>query len=161
VVCIPPLAEWAVQEEQPIKSQDARGTGNQPLGGSPGRDMDHIDRDNDIGLGYRPGLCRSIELQRRQQIRQACRVTPGSNALQSLRVVIGRLPGHRRQGAAEPHGMLTCAAGNLQDQCRLWQAIAQYSQDRATIARRGGGGSGNLAVHPRDNSFGGYELDSG
>src|ERR1700722_16873396 len=50
------FAERAIEEEQPTMGQDTRGASDQSSGGGPGRDMDHIDRDDRVCLGYRPGV---------------------------------------------------------------------------------------------------------
>jgi hypothetical protein len=110
--------------------QDARGTGKQPFGGSPGGDMDHVDRDDDICLGDGPGLCCGVKRQRGQYIRQPFSMRPGPDrsAAMSAQATRCKTTRHARLCRSQSPAPAPTAGGNR-------AAPAESAHDCARRAR--------------------------
>ena len=87
---------------------------------------------------------RSVEHQRRQQVRQLRRGAVGRDAPERIGIGVGRLPCQVRQRRGEVHGMLAGAARDLQHDPLRGQRLAQDREDRLAVARHRGCGQGAL-----------------
>ena len=131
--------ERAVKEEDAARGQDSRGAFEQRLGRRPGRDVDHVDVHDRVGVADGPGLALDVEQHRGRDVVGAGCGAPRADAVQVHRRRIRRLPAEGRQRAGEERRVLTGAARDLEDEATRRQRPPQHLQDRLAVSLGGGG----------------------
>jgi hypothetical protein len=83
------------------RAQNASAAGEQLLGGLPGRNMDHVDTQDGIGVIDGPLRPAHVEVERRQHVRQARLGQPAGDRRAHLRIGFARLPGQAGSALAK------------------------------------------------------------
>ena len=130
----PADAERPVEEEHAARREHPRGAAHEPLARGPGRDVDHVDGDDDIGVRHGPGLGGGVEHEGRAQVREGSFGAPGFDAGEGGGVRVGGLPDDVGELAGEEHRMLAGAARHLEDHGARGREGAEDVEDRAAVS---------------------------
>ena len=123
----------------PPGGEHARRAVDETDGGCPGRDVDHVAAEDDVGGGDGPRLRGGVERERGANVRQARGRRPGVDAGAGGGVRVARLKDDLRPArAGKVHGVLARAARHLEHQALRRQVALQDGPDRVAVARRGG-----------------------
>ena len=127
--------ERAVHIKEARRRQHARRAAEQRLGRRPGRDVDHVDVEDRVGVGDGPGLALDVEEQRRRDVLGAR--APRRDAREVGRRRVRWLPAEGGQRAREDGHVLARAAGDLEDQAGRREHAAQHLENRLAVALGG------------------------
>ena len=134
---VPPLAlEGAVEEQDAARREHTRRAVDETDGSFPGRDVDHVAAEDDVGAGDGPGLGGGVERERGANVREPGSGRPGVGAGASARVRVARLKDHLRPArAGKVRGVLARAARHLEHQALRRQVALQHGPDRVSDAK--------------------------
>ena len=130
--------ERAVKEEHAGRRQELRRAAKKRLGRRPGRDVDHVDVQDRVGNGNRPGRALDVELHGGGDIVRAGGDRPGANAVQVGGRRVRRLPAQRRELAREERRVLPRPARDLQHQARRRKDATEDLEDGPAVPLSGG-----------------------
>ena len=126
--------ERAIEIKDAARREQPAGSRHEALRSSPGRDVDHVDRDDHVGMLDGPGRPCHVEFQRRQEVRQLGCGAMSRDASECARIQVRRLPVQAGQPGREVNGVLAAPARNLEHSPARRQHTAKDIEDRLAVA---------------------------